>query len=408
MKTVVLILIFVLEASAQVAVTEPPEAFQAEQEKLCREQRKSGERTYSFRILQRERVPSGTYGGRGKWYKKLFPFLKTPLDKYDIDDIRYIKAEYNRPVPLGEGKRSKQIRADAEAKLKEADRLAEETWQKWLAGHPQASDADRVQAQARIFFRGLKAEKLVKFDWRENGENSLKLGASTDQVGCNVCWAFATADAMQASRQLDAIRAGRPFVDTELTPSARQLVSCMAPDKPTNFCDIGWHGLAFSYMVDYGIPLGGATVYNANDTKSWTCSKEDAVKALTWDYVSAVPQNIPTEDEIKRALVTYGPVVATLNLDSCIKLYGGDLLEGMDVYNEEQMADGPYHMVLIAGWDDQRGAWLIKNSFGPTWGKDGFGWIKYRSNNIGKWAAWVMADPREETKFTERAAKSTN
>ena len=65
-------------------------------------------------------------------------------------------------------------------------------------------------------------------------------------------------------------------------------------------------------------------------------------------------------------------------------------------------------MILIVGWDDEKGAWLIKNSYGPKWGEGGFGWIKYRSNNIGKWAAAVVADPREEIKFAERAAETPN
>ncbi len=399
MKTVVLILIFIYAVSAQVAGTEAPEAFQAGQENLCREQRTAGERTYSFRILERDRGDKGAYGGKKKWYKTIFPFLKTPLDKYAIDDIRYIKETYNRPIPLGEEKRSKQIRSAAEARLKEADRLAEENWQKWLADNPRSNNVEKEKARARVFYRSLQAEKLAKFDWREKG---LDLGASTDQGGCQTCWAFATVDAMQASRRLEALRADRPFIASEMNPSARQLVSCMAPDKPDKFCDIGWHGTAFSYMVDYGLPLGGATVYKAADNKSWTCSKEDAVKALTWDFVSVDPQNVSTEADIKRALVTYGPIVATLNLDSCIRLYGGG------IYNEEQMADGPYHMVMIAGWDDEKGSWLIKNSYGPKWGEGGFGWIKYRSNNIGKWAAWVMADPREEAKFAERAVRAAN
>lgn len=396
--TLVLVLTFVLDFPGQAFRTETDDVFQAGQEKLCREQRKDGERTYSFRILDRDRGDKGAYGGK-KWYKTLFPFLKTPRDKYAVDDIRYIRDTYGRPVPVGEEKRSKKIRADAAEKLKEADRLAELNWQDWRAKNSNATESEIETARNRILSRGLRAEKLPKFDWRENG---LDLGRSTDQGSCNTCWAFASVDAMQASRQLDALRADRPFASDGLKPSARQLVSCMAPDKPNEFCNLSWHGKAFSYMVDYGIPLGGATVFRAADAVSWTCSKEDAVKALTWDFVSTEPQKVSTEDEIKRALILYGPVVATLNLDSCIRLYGGG------IYNEEQFADGPYHMILIAGWDDEKGAWLIKNSYGEKWGDRGFGWIKYRSNNIGKWAAWVMADPREEAKFAERAVKQTN
>ena len=49
------------------------------------------------------------------------------------------------------------------------------------------------------------------------------------------------------------------------------------------------------------------------------------------------------------------------------------------------------HSVLIIGWDDDKGAWLIKNSWGTYWGEDGYMWIKYNSNDIGKKAAWVVA-----------------
>jgi cathepsin L len=57
--------------------------------------------------------------------------------------------------------------------------------------------------------------------------------------------------------------------------------------------------------------------------------------------------------------------------------------------------------VLIIGWDDKKdgGAWLVKNSYGPRWGDDGFGWIKYGSNNIGQWAAYVVPDPAEEERM---------
>ena len=46
------------------------------------------------------------------------------------------------------------------------------------------------------------------------------------------------------------------------------------------------------------------------------------------------------------------------------------------------------HSVVLCGWDDDacygNGAWLIKNSWGTSWGgpEDGFGWIQYGSCSI--------------------------
>jgi cathepsin L len=212
---------------------------------------------------------------------------------------------------------------------------------------------------------------------------------------CNSCWAFATVDAMQTSRRLAALRWQNSNFDNSLRPSVFQLVSCMVPEKTTG-CDINWHGAAFTFMVDKGLPLGGSDRY-AQGYSRWNCDAKTFVKALTWDFVSSVPQKVASSDEIKRAVIAYGPVVSTIKFDSCLYLYGGG------VFNEEQNKDGG-HMVLIIGWDDAKGAWLIKNSYSTDWGENGFGWVKYGSNNIGQWSAWIASDPKEE----ERLAKELN
>ncbi|MGZ5021991.1 MAG: C1 family peptidase, partial [Chthoniobacterales bacterium] len=50
------------------------------------------------------------------------------------------------------------------------------------------------------------------------------------------------------------------------------------------------------------------------------------------------------------------------------------------------------HAIVIVGWDDDLGAWHIKNSWGKCdrcWGESGFGWVAYGANHIGYGAAWV-------------------
>lgn len=361
-KSLLIGLLFYIAGFGQATIdaSKPLDEYQQNQEKLCREQTISGNRTYSFRQLPRATQDDGAYGKKS-WLRKLLPFLKSPTDKYGIDDIRTLKENFGRPAPIGESKRSQEIRLKIEQNF---------------AGFEQKL-------------------KLPKFDWRENGIDAGAVGSQG--FACNTCWAFATIDALQINRQLLAIREKREFTQ-ESMPSARQLVSCMVK-KPEEFCENNWHGEAFSFMVDKGMPLGGSTKYKAREYTTWDCDADDYVKALTWDFVSSTPQKIASNEEIKRAIILYGSVVSMLSFDNCYWLYGGG------VFNEERYKNGS-HFVVIIGWDDEKGAWLVKNSYGTDWGENGFGWIRYGSNNIGQWSAFVVADPKEEERIAKKIRES--
>lgn len=348
----------VIKLYAQTSTDVPLNTYQVEQENLCRQQFTGDTRAYAFRLLPRATIDDGAYG-RKSWIKKLFPFLADSQDKYGIDDIRTLRSKYGRPAPVGESKRSKQIRLSVEKNLSEAGSQA----------------------------------LLSKFDWRENGLNVGEVGSQG--FNCNTCWAFATVDAMQNGRRLAAIRAKRSFNENP-APSARQLISCMVPQE-NKYCNANWHGEAFTFMVDKGLPLGGTNKYVA-DKSGHVCDADTFVKALTWDFVGSSPQKVASVEEIKKALILNGPITSTIYFDSCFWLYESG------VFNETQNINGS-HIVLIIGWDDTKGAWLIKNSYGSGWGEKGFGWIKYGSNNIGQWSAFIVADPQEEERPAKESAR---
>lgn len=72
----------------------------------------------------------------------------------------------------------------------------------------------------------------------------------------------------------------------------------------------------------------------------------------------------------------------------------GELLSDVDAMAKAWLVVD--HMVLLVGWDDQRQAWLIKNSWGRDWGlygekEAGYGWVRYGQGNLGAYAAWVQA-----------------
>ena len=100
--------------------------------------------------------------------------------------------------------------------------------------------------------------------------------------------------------------------------------------------------------------------------------------------------------QVKKALANKKPVVIGI---VCSKSF----FDTKDVWDGNTTDFRGGHALCIIGYDDtyQGGAVEVMNSWGKEWGKEGFGWIKYSSNNIGKWAAWVMPDPKEEERISK-------
>ena len=65
---------------------------------------------------------------------------------------------------------------------------------------------------------------------------------------------------------------------------------------------------------------------------------------------------------IKQAIVAYGAVTAYVYVDRTFQAYTGG------VYNNTKTYRYTNHQIQLVGWDDGKGAWLLKNSWGTGWG----------------------------------------
>jgi len=207
-----------------------------------------------------------------------------------------------------------------------------------------------------------------QWDWRTEGH----VGEIRDQgPRCFACWAFATAAAFEASYS---VQHGR-YVPV----SEQNLLNCAST---MSTCEGGVVADAYTVLTSKGAVDAAVEPYLGQ--KSPECMPSSGkMRALTWGYVSA-DEVIPSTPAIKEALCRYGPIVAAVRASFSMLAYGGG------VFNDHEEGP-PTHALAIIGWDDEKGAWLVRNSWGTQWGMNGYMWIKYRVNSIGAEASWIRA-----------------
>ena len=108
--------------------------------------------------------------------------------------------------------------------------------------------------------------------------------------------------------------------------------------------------------------------------------KQGAYRIKAWQYVYDVKR-------MKQLLQT-GPLVGVM------KVYQSFMHYKSGVYSPvENDAFLGYHCVTVVGYDDSKGAWLIRNSWSTDWGMDGYAWIKYGTCDIDKVMYYIEIDP---------------
>ena len=233
------------------------------------------------------------------------------------------------------------------------------------------------------------------FDWRnEDGQDWMT--SVKNQGSCGSCWAFSTAGVVEGTYNVES---GNPDIDLDL--SEEYLVSdCYTMGAYGNCCG-GTYVDALEFVRDSGIPDEDCMLYV--DQYSCTCSSScgsnctyrtgsacsDATcsdkcadwqdRAVTIDTVAPVPSG-----QIKQYLVDKGPLAVAMGVGSS---YGG----GFDAQGVYRCTNdyGANHAVVIVGYSDAGGYWIVKNSWGATWNGDGYFKVGYGECAIETWAYYV-------------------
>lgn len=214
------------------------------------------------------------------------------------------------------------------------------------------------------------------FDWRKRG----KVTPVKSQI-CGTCWDFTAMGAYEGSY---AIR-NNALVDT----SEQYNLNCAGAGS----CSGGWWMPVFDHMIAKGTATEASYPFTGNDGLSCPMGTATPYKATSWGFVGPNQSTIPSVSAIKQALCQHGPLATAVMVDAPFQAYTGGVFD-----EHTKSFSWINHGVTIIGWDDNKHAWLIKNSWGTGWGETGgFGtergymWIDYNTNNIGIATAWVDA-----------------
>ncbi|XP_063897520.1 procathepsin L [Helicoverpa armigera] len=189
-----------------------------------------------------------------------------------------------------------------------------------------------------------------------------------NQGHCGSCWAFCTTAAVEGA-------IARSNGDRLLDLSEQSLVDC-AWGFDNLGCNGGTLDGAMKYVLTHGIPTEMEYgVYEANDGYCAIQNMTNPYKIRGFSQVT--PRN---PNALKLALVKYGPVTVGVHASSIMQHYSNGLF--YDFSCEDSYAN---HGVTVVGYGvrNEEEYWIVKNSWGETWGEDGYILISARNNNCG-------------------------
>ena len=255
----------------------------------------------------------------------------------------------------------------------------------WVAGESEFFSGKTLEESKKLMGTVLEdkflyAQPVRTFDHIDDGDIPDTFDARTqwpnfvhpirNQERCGSCWAFAASEALSDRFAI----ASNGSVNVVLSPE--DLVSCDSGDMG---CNGGILSQAWKYLSETGIVSDKCFPYTAGQGQPSPCPPAGQCAAQGETYKKYKAQDyyrLATVQDIQKAIMTNGPVEAGFEVYKSFMAYKSGVYSREWWQFWDELMGG--HAIKIIGWGVQDGVeyWLIANSWGTTWGLDGFFKIK--------------------------------
>nr|AAR99518.1 cathepsin L protein [Fasciola hepatica] len=202
-----------------------------------------------------------------------------------------------------------------------------------------------------------------KIDWRESGY----VTEVKDQGNCGSCWAFSTTGTMEGQYMKNE--------RTSISFSEQQLVDCSGP-WGNNGCSGGLMENAYQYLKQFGLETESSYPYTAVEGQC-RYNEQLGVAKVTGYYTV----HSGSEVELKNLVGSEGPAAVAVDVESDFMMYRSG------IYQSQTCSPlSVNHAVLAVGYGTQGGTdyWIVKNSWGLSWGERGYiRMVRNRGNMCG-------------------------